>query len=317
MKADKPSATAILIARSQAMLAETHSWAVDEAYRWYYERFVEELGGAFYSPVVDMLAAMFSFSTKSKHVFTRKFNGHILKTIERCSIPGLYLHFALRKKLIESIAQGVIERGAVRQVVVIAAGFDPLAATLHKTYPDIKFFEIDHPATQAVKKAALTDAGANLFFCPADLTKTGIADALAPAGFNAGHPTVFIAEGITMYLDAKQVDKFFAGIRASAQHPDSIAIFTYMARSPLGVIGFDSQTWMARLWLQLKGEPMKWGIEPENIPTFLMARGFTLNRDHTAADLSARFMPVKQLPGGHAPRLAKGENICWASVTNP
>ncbi len=308
MKATKPSATAILIARSQAMLADTHGWAVDEAYRWYYERFVEELGGAFYSPVVDMLTALFSFSTKSEHVFTRKFNRQILKTIERCSIPGLYLHFALRKKLIESIVQGVIEKGAVRQVVVIAAGFDPLAAALHKKHADVKFFEIDHPATQERKKAALADAGPNLFFCPADLTKTGIADALARAGFNAGHPTVFIAEGITMYLDARQLDKFFVGIRASAQHPDSSLIFTYMARSPLGVIGFDSQTALARLWLQLQGEPMKWGIEPENIPMFLTARGFALKRDHSAADLSARFMTGKNN------RLAKGENICWAGI---
>ncbi len=314
MKTNKPSATAILIARSQAMLAETQSWAVDQSYNWYYERFVEELGGAFYSPVVDMLTAMVSFDAQSCHVFTQRFNRRILKIIERCSIPGLYLHFALRKKLIESIVQGQIEKGAVKQVVVIAAGFDPLAAALHKNYPEVRFYELDHPATQVVKMAALADAGANLFFCPADLTKSSITDALAPGWFDASLPTIFIAEGITMYLDAKQLDKFFAGIRASSQHPDSSLIFTYMAKSPLGTIGFDSQTPLARLWLQLKGEPMKWGIEPESISAFLGARGFTLNRDHSAADLSARFMPVKQLPGARPPRLAKGENICWASI---
>ena len=314
MKANKPSATAILIARSQAMLAETQPWAIDETYKWYYERFVEELGGAFYSPVVDLLTGMVSSKTDSQHVFTRRFNRRILKVIERCSIPGLYLHFALRKKLIESIVQGQIEKGAVKQVVVIAAGFDPLTAALHKNYPEVRFFELDHPATQVIKMAALADAGANLFFCPADLTTSSITDALAPAWFDASLPTIFIAEGITMYLDAKQVDKFFAGIRTLSQHPDSSLIFTYMAKSPLGMIGFDSQTWMARLWLQLKGEPMKWGIEPENIPGFLSARGFTLNRDHSAADLSARYMSTKLLPGGKAPLLAKGENICFANI---
>lgn len=282
MKANKPSATATLIARSQMLLAENQGWAVDAGYLAQYRALAGE-----------------------NNAVQRAF----LKLTGIFAIPGLYLHFALRKKLIESIVQGQIEKSAVRQVVVIAAGFDPLAAVLHEAYPLIRFFEIDHPATQVIKMDALADAGSNLFFCPADLTKTTITDALAPDWFDAKLPTIFIAEGITMYLDAKQLDTFFAGIRARAQHPDSSVIFTYMARSPLGVIGFDSQTWLARLWLQLQGEPMKWGIEPENIPSFLDARGFTLNRDHSAADLSARFVPAgKQL------RLAKGENICWASV---
>ncbi len=282
MKENKPSATATLIARSQMMLAENQGWAVDAGYLAQYRSFAGE-------------------NNPAQRAF--------LKLTEIFAIPGLYLHFALRKKLIESIVQGQIEKSAVQQVVVIAAGFDPLAAVLHEAYPLIRFFEIDHPATQVIKMEALADAGSNLFFCPADLTKTSITDALAPDWFDANLPTIFIAEGITMYLDAKQLDTFFAGIRARAQHPDSSVIFTYMARSPLGVIGFDSETWLARLWLQLQGEPMKWGIEPENLPDFLAARGFTLNRDHSAADLSARFMAGrKQL------RLAKGENICWASV---
>lgn len=281
MKADKPSATATLIARSQLMLAETQSWAVDPSYLANYRRFVRA-------------------NTWLDKVF--------LKGTEIFAIPGLYLHFALRKKLIESIVQGQLEKGAVKQVVVIAAGFDPLAAALHESYPEARFFEVDHPATQAAKMGTLAEAGANLFFCPADLTKTALTDALQPPWFDAQLPTVFIAEGITMYLDAKQIDRFFAGVRAMAHHPDSSLIFTYMAKSPLSVIGFDSQTALARLWLQLKGEPMKWGIEPENIPAFLTARGFTLRRDHSAADLSARFMAGKEN------RLAKGENICWATI---
>lgn len=284
MKPNKPSATATLIARSQILLAETQGWAVDAGYLAQYRCFVTE-----------------------NNALQRAF----LKLTEIFAIPGLYLHFALRKKLIESIVQSQIEKGAVQQVVVIAAGLDPLVAALHKTYPQIRFYELDHPATQVIKMDALTDAESNLFFCPADLTKTALTDALAPAWFDANQPTVFIAEGITMYLDAKQIDKFFAGIRALSQHPDSSLIFTYMARSPLGVIGFDSQTWLARLWLQLQGEPMKWGIEPENIAGFLAARGFKLNRDHSAADLSARFMPA----GNHL-RTAKGENICWAGISN-
>ncbi|MEQ1870931.1 MAG: class I SAM-dependent methyltransferase, partial [Vicinamibacterales bacterium] len=52
--------------------------------------------------------------------------------------------------------------------MVMFAGFDLLAWRLHRERPEVRFFELDHPATQAPKKRKL-DAAGNLTFLPVDL----------------------------------------------------------------------------------------------------------------------------------------------------
>ena len=61
---------------------------------------------------------------------------------ERATIPGLMLHFILRKRWIEDAVRGALARGC-RQVVVLGAGFDTLAARLAPQFPAVRFLEID------------------------------------------------------------------------------------------------------------------------------------------------------------------------------
>ncbi len=282
---DKPSATALLIARSQALLSETLPSVVDAERGQYYRAFAEEAGKG-------------------------KISRPWLKFVERCSVPGIFLHYGLRKLCIEKTARELLDSGRERQVVVIAAGFDPLAAILHKQYPDTSFYELDHPATQACKKSALEKIGhgSNLRFVPVDLTQNSVEEALHETGFAPNKPTLFIAEGITMYLDARQIDRFFRQIHSCGYNPESYLLFTYMLKTFLGSIQFDTATWVADAWLDLKNEKFKWGIEPEALPEFLAARHYRLVRQFTAADLTARYL------GGGKPKLARGENICLAKL---
>ncbi|HYD19745.1 MAG TPA: SAM-dependent methyltransferase, partial [Patescibacteria group bacterium] len=234
-----------------------------------------------------------------------------LSLVERFSIPGMYLHYALRKQVIEAIAREQLERGVVRQVVVIAAGFDPLAALLAPSHPELQFFELDHPATQKLKRAALHDPPPNLRLISSDLTKVPVDAALKGTGFSPDLPTLFIAEGITMYLDTRQIDSFLAEVRAAAPVAGTSIIFTYFARSPLGTLGFDNMTAISHWWLAMKKEPFRWGIEIEALGPFLQARGFTLRRNVTAADMAARYLQ------GRDERLPRGENIAWAALQAP
>src|SRR4030095_12857180 len=54
----------------------------------------------------------------------------IAKVIERSTIPGILLHYALRKKNISQRARAALIYGS-KQLVVIGAGFDPLSLELH------------------------------------------------------------------------------------------------------------------------------------------------------------------------------------------
>lgn len=288
MHDDHPSSTALLIAKSQVLLADAQPWAVDAARVEIYRACAAEASGGVWE-----CAGLQRFT---------------LKAMERLGVPGIYLHYALRKLAIEARAREFLSAGGARQVVVVAAGFDPLAALLHRDYQDAVFFEADHPATQGPKRRALERVGhgANLRLVEADLEKGSFDKALEGTGFSRELPTLIIAEGITMYLDARQVDRFIRQLRGLCMHPDSVLVFTYMSTSLLGKMQFDTATLLADAWLGLRGEAFKWGMEDGDVAPYLRARQFTLAKLMTAADLSARYM------GGRDLKLAKGENICVA-----
>src|SRR5882672_5169852 len=91
---------------------------------------------------------------------------------ERATVPGLLLHFMLRKRWIEEAVRAALAEGC-EQVVVVGAGFDTLALRLSREFRSATFVEIDHPATQASKMRAIERTGApgNLRFVPADLAR--------------------------------------------------------------------------------------------------------------------------------------------------
>ena len=70
----------------------------------------------------------------------------IARLIERITIPGILLHYALRKKCIRELVRSALANG-IAQVVILGAGFDPLSSELQGEFPTARFWEIDHPAT--------------------------------------------------------------------------------------------------------------------------------------------------------------------------
>src|SRR5690606_10549634 len=93
----------------------------------------------------------------------------MLDWAERRLLPGQTTHVALRKRVLEDETRAAIEAGASR-VLVVGAGFDTLALRLARARPHVRFVEIDHPATQSLKRHALDqlDPPPNLCLHPAD-----------------------------------------------------------------------------------------------------------------------------------------------------
>jgi methyltransferase (TIGR00027 family) len=206
---------------------------------------------------------------------------------ERATIPGLMLHFMLRKRWIEEAVRDALARGC-RRVVVLGAGYDTLAARLAPQFPAARFIEIDHPATQAVKRAAVQRQ--NLQFIAADLACTPLNQLLAPSA----QPSVFVLEGLLMYLTTAEMAALFAAI-------DSEVVFTVMEPARGGRIAFHNATWIERLLLALWKEPFKSAVSRDALPGTLAAWGFRL---HAMADLA----------GAHPELvLARGEIVVHAT----
>ena len=77
----------------------------------------------------------------------------------------------------------------VPQIVLVGAGYDGRA--LRFRHPDVRYFEVDHPATQADKRRRVEQLGVPLdeiTFVEVDLMAASVDPALAAAGLRADEP---------------------------------------------------------------------------------------------------------------------------------
>jgi methyltransferase (TIGR00027 family) len=266
VRADRPSSTAALIAAATVFLSR------DPA-----------LGQYVPAGAAEICARCL---TARQLLVTRL--GWLARLAERATIPGLLLHFMLRKRWIEQAVRGALTRGC-RRVVVIGAGYDTLATRLAPVFPTVRFLEVDHPATQTVKRAAVP-ARANLEFIAADLARVPLRQVLP----RSAEPSVCIAEGLLMYLTGAEVNALFAAM-------DGEIVFTVMEPLPGGHIAFHNATWLERALLALWKEPFTWALAREALGGFLAAHGLRL-REY--ADLAQAHPEL---------RLARGELVAHAT----
>lgn len=128
----------------------------------------------------------------------------------------------------------------VPQVVILGAGYDGRA--LRFRTPGVRFFEVDHPNTQADKRARLEALPADvegIAFVAHDLSAGGLDGALADAGHTADRPTLFLAEGLLRYLPEPTVHELFA-VAAERSAPGSVFALTLSTREADAVVT-DSQ----------------------------------------------------------------------------
>jgi methyltransferase (TIGR00027 family) len=113
-------------------------------------------------------------------------------------------------------------------VVILASGLDSRAYRLD--WPaGTTVYEIDQPKVLAYKSATLAANGAtpsaDRHEVPIDLRQDWPA-ALVDAGFDAGAPTAWLAEGLLMYLPADAQDRLFTQITELSPPGSRIAVET-------------------------------------------------------------------------------------------
>ena len=230
----------------------------------------------------------------------------VAKLIERLTIPGILLHYILRKKCIAGLVRSALIDGAT-QVAIIGAGFDPLSFELHQDFRGARFWEIDHPATQRHKLRAFPKIGVErLHFIPVDLNATAFdKEALLKSSFDPTQRTCWIAEGLLMYLPQDVVSLLMRTFE-SLSAPGSHFAFTFMERQRDGRIRFDSQSKLVDWWLRRRGEPFLWGSARGELVNFV--RPWRVIRFFDHDDLC-------EMESGLADEaIAKGEVICLAEI---
>jgi methyltransferase (TIGR00027 family) len=189
----------------------------------------------------------------------------------------------------DELALGV--RRAVSQYVILGAGLDTFA--YRNPYPEgaLHVIEVDHPATQAWKRARLDETGIilprDLTFAPVDFETRTLEEGLRDAGYDPARCTFFSWLGVTEYLTTEAV---MTTLRFVASAPNgSGIIFDYMISPSL--LTPDQRARFDALAQRVgsAGEPWQAFFDPEVLTKDLRAMGFGYVKDMGQEEINARY----------------------------
>lgn len=232
----------------------------------------------------------------------------VLLTTERLLLPGVFLHYLVRKHRIVTLVTDAL-REDCGQLVVLGAGLDTLAWRHARAAPGSPCFELDHAATQAIKQRAFSAQAPSQpvpHLIPINLACEPPSERLrSNLAFSTQRASVFVAEGLLMYLAAERVRALLCDL-ATCSAPGSRLVFTFMETRPGRPLAFHNARRVVNLWLRVRGEPFRWGIARADVAAFAAACGWKLLALSDPAELRASVLAPLGL--ADAP-LALGESI--------
>ncbi|MGD8336281.1 MAG: SAM-dependent methyltransferase [Desulfobacterales bacterium] len=194
---------------------------------------------------------------------------------------------------IDAILQKMAAKN-VKQVVNIGAGFDSRPYRFREQMPNVRFFEVDQPATlnrkKEMVKAAFGGLPAEVTYIPVDYRTRTIFDSLTRAGYDENQKTLFIWEGVLQYTDRKVVDLTLQSI-AKHSAPGSEVVFDYVFDEV--VKGDFSKYRGARFMavrLSANGEPLTFGIAEGQANEFVTQRGLKVISDLGSKELAQKYL---------------------------
>jgi len=176
--------------------------------------------------------------------------------------PHCGLWIALRTAWLDDRLQQLTAEGQNRQqVVILGAGLDTRSARLAR--PGLRFFEVDHPASQAEKQRKLQslddypmDAAC---FVSCDFEFDDFMDRLVAEGFDPESPALILWEGVTPYLSEASV-RATASRVADACHPRTVLLFDYIMKKLALGGSLDNTDTRIRSMIEGMGEPFVFGL---------------------------------------------------------
>jgi methyltransferase (TIGR00027 family) len=221
-------------------------------------------------------------------------NQHPLASIGR-------LFTTARSRIAEDALSLAVERG-VRQIVILGAGLDTFALRNPHRAPEIRIYEVDHPATQAWKCERLAEAQIalppGLILVPVDFERDDLGEKLLAAGLQQNAPAFFTWLGVVPYLTPHAIGRTLDYISSI---PNSEVVFDYM--QPAEAFSEELRQLEKARTEQLEkiGERLSTRFEPAGIAALLRSHGFCAIEDIGFHEIASRFGHAMQaLAPGHA-----------------
>ncbi|KAG2486967.1 hypothetical protein HYH03_014340 [Edaphochlamys debaryana] len=210
-------------------------------------------------------------------------------------VPGAINFIDARTKWFDEAVTQALD-GGIKQVVVVAAGYDTRAYRLGR--PGVRFFEVDLPIASETKQRLVDklgfvkDQAARPTYVGADLARVPLAQALAGTGFDPAAPTLWTVEGLVYYLPGDAPHALYAAISALSA-PGSRVWFDFMSEEALAGRGSFPGFKTTAKSVANKDEPFVWGLPPcrEGVAGFLAGSGLELGDFLTPKDMVGRMLP--------------------------
>ena len=183
-----------------------------------------------------------------------------------------------------------VARG-VRHYVIIGAGMDSFALRRPTFADDVAVFEVDHPASQALKLERLDKCGVRpperVHYVAADLVVEGLDAALARCPFDPTEGAFFSWLGVTAYL-SREPNLTTLRLIVSRSAPGSELVFSYIDQRDFDGPQYDERR-NARAVVAAVGEPWVSGFSPSQLDDDLRSAGLTLIEDLGHEELRERY----------------------------
>ena len=189
-------------------------------------------------------------------------------------------------------AEARLQAAGLSQYVIVGAGLDSFHWRRPAWAKKLTVFELDHPATQAMKRARC--AASALLGEPqwvaCNFERESAADALRRSAFDTTQPTFFAWLGVTHYLKPAATRATLSAL-AEVAAPGSELVFDYSV--PPSQIGLGDWPLAAGLGVltALLGEPLVGGIKPDTLATWARETGWTVIDDLAGPAAGALRLP--------------------------
>ena len=144
----------------------------------------------------------------------------------------------------------------------------------------------------ACQVSSLSPLVRSLRYVPVDFTKDDLARSLREAGHSASEPSVWVWEGVTMYLPREAVAQTLS-VLSAASAPNSRLAVTYMS-TPAKPIPQGLRR-LLDIGLSVVGEPLGANFTREELAALLQEYGFSVEQDENSRQWVARFAGHAQL----------------------
>lgn len=180
-----------------------------------------------------------------------------------------------------AIDEGIRTAPALEQLVILGAGLDARAWRMPEIAA-VEVFEVDHPSTQRYKRECIADfpAREKHHFVSVDFERESLNDRLEACGHRPDLPTIWVWEGVTMYLPQDAITATLQTL-ADRSAAGSRVLVTYLPPSGMRTaIGFGTG---------ILGERFHAAFTPAELASLLGEHGFEVVADESSVEWHQRW----------------------------